>query len=86
MVKQADRLARIEEKIDKLSEVIVSLARAEEKIHNLRDDHQQMFVRINKMGDWLDGIEMKVDENSRTTKLILNATAQILETTPIKLN
>ncbi len=34
---EANRLDRIEEKIDKLSEAIISLARAEEKIHNLED-------------------------------------------------
>ena len=70
MVSQAERLTRIEEKIDKLSEVIVSIARAEEKIYGLQDDHDKMFDRVNKIQERLDSIEIKVEENSRTTKLI----------------
>lgn len=70
MVSQADRLARIEEKIDKLSEVLVTLARAEEKIYGLQDDHNKMFDRVNKIQERVDSIELKVEENSRTTRLI----------------
>tara|TARA_B100001250_G_C19534512_1_gene671942 strand:+ start:445 stop:720 length:276 start_codon:yes stop_codon:yes gene_type:complete len=70
MVTQAERLTRIEEKIDKLSEVIVSIARAEEKIYGLQDDHDKMFDRVNKIQERVDSIEIKVEENSRTTKLI----------------
>lgn len=70
MVTQAERLTRIEEKIDKLSEVIVSIARAEEKIYGLQNDHDKMFDRVNKIQERVDSIETKVEENSRTTKLI----------------
>tara|TARA_B100001175_G_C19199874_1_gene490796 strand:+ start:418 stop:693 length:276 start_codon:yes stop_codon:yes gene_type:complete len=70
MVTQAERLTRIEEKIDKLSEVIVSIARAEEKIYGLQNDHNKMFDRVNKIQERVDSIETKVEENSRTTKLI----------------
>ena len=61
MVSQADRLARIEEKIDKLSEVLVTLARAEEKIYGLQDDHNKMFDRVNKIQERVDSIELKVE-------------------------
>jgi len=64
------RLDRIEEKIDKLSELIVSLARAEEKIIGLQDDHTKTFERMNKFSERLDNIEKKVEENCRTTRLI----------------
>jgi hypothetical protein len=37
------RLDRIEEKIDKLAEAMISLARAEEKISGLQDDHDKMY-------------------------------------------
>ena len=40
---QSQRLDRIEEKIDKLSEVLTSMARAEEKITNLSNDHDKMY-------------------------------------------
>ena len=38
----AVRLNRIEEKIDKLADAMISLARAEEKIIALQDDHENM--------------------------------------------
>ena len=36
------RLDRIEEKIDKLCDAVVSIARAEEKIHNYRREYADM--------------------------------------------
>jgi vacuolar-type H+-ATPase subunit D/Vma8 len=41
------RLDRIEEKIDRLTDAMVSIARAEEKITGLQDDHDKMYERIN---------------------------------------
>ena len=64
------RLNRIEEKIDKLAEAMISLARAEEKIHNLSEDHDKMYERINRLSLKLDEIEKKVDDNHRTVCLI----------------
>ena len=64
------RLDRIEEKIDKLAEAMISLARAEEKINNLQDDHAKMYERINRLSTKLDDIEKKVDDNHRTVCLI----------------
>ena len=44
---QTDRLDRIENKLDKLSEAIVSLARAEEKISQMEKFlHQQMEMLV----------------------------------------
>ncbi len=60
------RLNRIEEKVDKLAETMVSLARAEEKIGSLMDDHQRMYERLNRFSQKLDEIEKKVDDNHRT--------------------
>jgi len=64
------RLDRIEEKIDKLADAMVSMARAEEKISGLQDDHEKMYERINRLSAKLDSIEKKVDENHRTVSLI----------------
>ena len=36
------RLSRIEEKLDRLTDAMVSMARAEEKINALNDDHTKM--------------------------------------------
>ncbi|MAD25213.1 MAG: hypothetical protein CMO44_13675 [Verrucomicrobiales bacterium] len=64
------RLDRIEEKLDKLTDAMVSMARAEEKISGLQDDHDKMYQRMNRFSEKLDVIEKKVDDNSRTVNLI----------------
>ena len=48
---QADqrRLDRIEEKIDKLSEFVVQLARVEEKIENLESSRDKMGERVGNL-------------------------------------
>ena len=67
---QADRLDRIEEKIDKLSEAMISLARAEEKLIAIEKNNQNNFERMNKFSQKLDDIEKKVDDNARTVAII----------------
>ena len=66
----AFRLDRIEEKLDRLTDAMVSMARAEEKINALKDDHDKMYERINRLSQKLDDIEKKVDDNARTVSLI----------------
>lgn len=67
---QADRLDRIEEKIDKLSDAMISLARAEEKLIAIEKNNQNNFQRMNKFSQKLDDIEKKVDDNARTVAII----------------
>ena len=64
------RLDKIEEKIDKLTDAMVSMARAEEKINALQDDHNKQYERMNKLSAKLDDISYKVDENARTVTLV----------------
>ena len=64
------RLDRIEEKIDRLADAMISLARAEEKISGLQDDHDKMYERINRLSTKLDEISNQVHENSRTVDFI----------------
>jgi len=64
------RLDKIEEKLDKLTEAMVSMARAEEKINALKDDHDKQYERMNRLSVKLDDIEKKVDDNARTVSLI----------------
>jgi predicted nuclease with TOPRIM domain len=64
------RLTRIEEKLDRLTDAMVSMARAEEKINSLNDDHAKMYERLNRLSMKLDDIEKKVDDNARTVNLI----------------
>ena len=64
------RLDRIEGKLDELTAAMVSLARAEEKLAGLKQDHDRSFERLNKFSAKLDEIERKVDENAHTVRII----------------
>ena len=64
------RLDRIESKIDKLADAMISLARADEKIIALQDDHDNMRERLNKLSIKLDEIQKAVDDNARTVGII----------------
>ena len=66
----AKRLDRIEEKLDKLAEAMIAMARAEEKIIALQDDHENTRERLNKLSMKLDDIQKSVDDNSRTVGII----------------
>lgn len=65
-----DRLHRIEDKIDQLSEAMVSMARAEEKLVGLKEDHDKMYERVNRLSVKLDDIERKVLQNYQTVQAI----------------
>ena len=52
-----NRLERIEDKLDKLADAMVSLARAEEKITTLSGDQDKQYSRINKLSVKIDEIE-----------------------------
>lgn len=64
------RLDRIEEKIDKLAETVISLARAEEKLIALESDKNFIMERMIKNEERLDSVEKKVDETSVTVTVI----------------
>ena len=67
---QAQRLDRIEDKIDKLSDAMVSLARAEEKLIAIEKNNPSAVERMNRFSQKLDAIEKKVDENAHTVGII----------------
>jgi exonuclease VII large subunit len=64
------RLDRIEAKIDKLSETVISLARAEEKLISLENDKKFLMERMLKNEEKVDQIEKKVDETNVTVRVI----------------
>jgi len=66
----SDRLNRIEEKIDKLSDAMILMVRAEEKLIALEAKHSAQYERMNRFSEKLDGIEKKVDDNARTVQTI----------------
>ena len=64
------RLDRIEAKIDKLSDTIISLARAEEKLISLENDKKFLMERMLKNEEKIDIIDKKVDETNVTVRVI----------------
>jgi uncharacterized protein Yka (UPF0111/DUF47 family) len=64
------RLDRIEEKIDKMSEAIVNMARLEAKIDNYEKYRDESWKRMNRFSEKLDKIEKTVDDNHRTVSTI----------------
>ena len=64
------RLDRIESKLDQLTEAMVAMARAEEKLAGLKEDHDRAFERINRLSQKLDAIELQVTDNAATVAII----------------
>lgn len=64
------RLDRIEEKIDKLAETVISLARAEEKLVALSSDNKDTRARLRKVEDDVIEVDRKLDEYGVTVKVI----------------
>ena len=64
------RLTRIESKLDKLADAMVSLARAKEKIGSLQEDHNKQYDRINKLSMKIDDIERIVLDNQRSVQFM----------------
>lgn len=64
------RLDRIEEKIDKLSDAMVSLARTEEKILSIEMHNRNTQERLNSHSDKISKLTDRVADNERTVILI----------------
>jgi DNA repair exonuclease SbcCD ATPase subunit len=68
--REEQRLERIEQKIDKLSDAMIDLARAEEKLLNMEKTNQQHFDRMNRFSVRMDEIEDEVTDQGKTVKLM----------------
>jgi hypothetical protein len=68
MSNQEDRLTRMEEKIDKLSEAVISIARAEEKLIQLGTLTDVLFKKIDDMN--IRMVEM--EKTTAETKAFIN--------------
>lgn len=64
------RLDRIEDKMDKLADALVSIARFEEKMDSYNKYREDSWERMNKFSAKLDVIEKKCDENANTVGVI----------------
>ena len=67
---QAQRLDRIELKIDQMSEAIIALARAEEKITTLTEFGKQQGEQILSLINRIDRLENMVRDNAQTVNII----------------
>jgi len=70
MPTQAERMDRIEQKIDKLSEVLVQMARVEERLLNQEDDHKLLRKDISNLSDKVSEMEKVVQKNQITVNII----------------
>ena len=69
-IENENRLGRIEAKIDKLAEAIISLARAEEKLLQLEEDKKFLMGKMVKLEERMEKTERVLDENSMTISAI----------------
>jgi ABC-type Fe3+-hydroxamate transport system substrate-binding protein len=67
---QSARLDRIEDKIDKLAEAMVAIARAEEKLSGMEQKYMAQYDRMNRFSEKLDTIEDAVRANASTVMMI----------------
>ena len=70
MPTNAERMDRIESKIDKLSEVLVQLARVEEKLINQEEDHKVLRSDIYSLYEKVGEMERVVQKNQITVNVI----------------
>lgn len=64
------RLDRIEAKIDKLSDAMITIARAEEKLISMEQKYSASYDRMNKFSSKLDELERIVTQNAATVNTI----------------
>ena len=67
---QAGRLDRIESKLDSMSEAIISLARAEEKIYTLMDIQKQQGAQILAVINRIERLDDMVRATAQTVSVI----------------
>lgn len=63
---QSDRLLRIEEKIDKLSDAMIAIARTEEKLVSMEQKYSAQYDRMNRFSEKLDVIDKVVNDNAQS--------------------
>ena len=64
------RLNRIEDKIDKLADAMVLIARTDEKLISMEQKYGAQYDRMNRLAQKLDDIEKLVESNNQTVVLV----------------
>lgn len=67
---QSQRLDRIEEKLDQMTQAIIALARAEEKISTLAEFNKQQASQVQMLINRIDSVEQLVNSNASTVNII----------------
>jgi flagellar capping protein FliD len=62
------RFDRIEEKLDKLSEAMVLIARTDEKLVAMEQKYAAQYDRMNRFSNKLDDIDKQLIENSQVIR------------------
>jgi len=63
---QERRLERVEEKLDKLTEAIVSIARIEERVNTVLKNNERFFARLDKLEIRMERVEKKTSLNQKS--------------------
>lgn len=53
------RLEKIEDKIDKLSDAVISIARIEERVNTVLKQNERFFTRMDKLENRVETVEQK---------------------------
>jgi len=64
------RFDKIEEKLETLSEAMIALARAEEKLVNIERNYISQYERMNRFSEKIDKIEEKLTDLSNSVNFM----------------
>lgn len=67
---QEQRLEKIEIKLDRLADAVVSIARIEERVATVLKQNDRFFTRMDKIEQRLEEVEAQADVNSNTGRFI----------------
>lgn len=67
---ESRRLDRIEEKIDKLTDAMISIARVEEKMSSIEEDKEIYWENLNKLTAKVDILEKQTTNATKTIGII----------------
>jgi hypothetical protein len=65
------RLSRIESKIDQLSDAMITLARAEEKLIAVERANSTMYDRLNRHSEKIDEMNLSIEKNKTDISFLL---------------
>ena len=67
---QDQRLEKIEQKIDRLADAVVSIARIEERVATVLKQNDRFFIRMDKMEERVDAVENNSNINTRSFSFV----------------